>query len=156
MRSLAIKLGLLLAATAILSWVGWGDGRPGPEVAPGTAPASGSPFATPPQAAPPRLTPVPSRSAPGHEPVASLDLNRATADELATLPGVGEVIAGRIVQARETNGLYGTVQQLLEVRGIGEKRLARLRPRVHVSARSSAAPAGGPARQEAGAGRRGR
>lgn len=81
-------------------------------------------------------------------------MNRATAEELATLPGVGDTIAGRIIARRERLGAYRSVQQLREVRGIGETRLARIRPLVHVSDDGVAGPDGRPP-AEAETGRRG-
>lgn len=56
-----------------------------------------------------------------------LSLNQATESELETLPGVGPVLARRIVDFRETHGRYETVEDLLEVPGIGEAKLASLR-----------------------------
>ena len=61
-----------------------------------------------------------------------LDLNTATAEELAGLPGIGKELAGRIVAYREANGAFETVEELLEVSGIGEKKLAGLEGRVQV------------------------
>ena len=55
-----------------------------------------------------------------------LDLNTATAEELASLPGIGETLAERIVAYREANGDFAGVEELLEVSGIGEKKLAAL------------------------------
>ena len=54
-------------------------------------------------------------------------LNSATAAELDELPGVGPVIAQRIVDFREANGPFGAVEDLLDVPGIGEAKLASLR-----------------------------
>lgn len=51
-----------------------------------------------------------------------LNINTATAEQLETLPGIGTVIAGRIVEYRETNGPFQTVEELKNVSGIGEKR----------------------------------
>ena len=48
-----------------------------------------------------------------------IDLNVATAQELETLPGIGQVKAQAIVEYRETNGGFEVTEQLLEVRGIG-------------------------------------
>lgn len=56
-----------------------------------------------------------------------ISLNRATAADLETLPGVGPVLADRIVAFREQNGRFETVEDLLEVPGIGEAKLAALR-----------------------------
>ena len=61
-----------------------------------------------------------------------LDLNTATAAELAALPGIGEALAERIVAYREANGAFASVEELLEVSGIGEKKLAGLEGRVFV------------------------
>lgn len=52
-----------------------------------------------------------------------IDINRADAEQLTTLPGIGEVLAGRIVAYREENGSFLSTQELQNVEGIGEKRL---------------------------------
>lgn len=56
-----------------------------------------------------------------------VSLNRATAAELEALPGVGPVLAERIVAHREQAGGFDTVEDLLEVPGIGEAKLATIR-----------------------------
>jgi len=56
-----------------------------------------------------------------------ISLNRATEAELETLPGVGPVLAGRIVSHRESHGPFEEVEDLLQVPGIGEAKLASLR-----------------------------
>lgn len=56
-----------------------------------------------------------------------IDINRADIDELQKLPGVGPVLAGRIVAHRESVGRFETIEDLLEVAGIGETRLASIR-----------------------------
>jgi competence ComEA-like helix-hairpin-helix protein len=57
-----------------------------------------------------------------------VDLNRATKRELMSLPGVGEVIAGRILLYREEHGAFAGVNDLLKVRGIGKKKLEHIAP----------------------------
>ncbi len=59
-----------------------------------------------------------------------VNLNTATAVELAELPGVGEVIAARIVRHRAVSGKFRSVDELLIVRGISRKKLEKLRPYV--------------------------
>ena len=59
-------------------------------------------------------------------------LNTATMEELLALPGVGEKTAKRILVYRDTYGKFVTAEQLLDVEGIGEGLLERLRPYVYV------------------------
>ena len=61
-----------------------------------------------------------------------LDLNRATAQQLEGLPGIGAVKAEAIVAERASRGGFGTVEDLEEVRGIGPALVEKLRPHVRV------------------------
>lgn len=61
-----------------------------------------------------------------------LDLNAATQGELMTLPGIGEVMAQRILLYREQCGGLDSVEDLLQVEGIGQATLEALRPYVTV------------------------
>ena len=72
--------------------------------------------------------PAPSPASPG----AVLDLNRATVEELLALPGVGPVIAERIVALRASRGRFADVAELEEVQGVGSKSLERIAPLVRV------------------------
>ncbi len=73
--------------------------------------------------------PGPGSARPPAEP-GPVNLNTATAEELQTLPGIGPVLAGHIVDHRDRHGRFTAVEQLLEVSGIGDRRLADLRDRV--------------------------
>ncbi len=68
----------------------------------------------------------PDATAPRRDP--PVDLNRADAAELETIPGIGPALAGRIVAWREANGRFRTLDDLVKVRGIGPKTLEKLRP----------------------------
>ena len=61
-----------------------------------------------------------------------VDLNTATAEELDTLPGIGESLARRIIAYREANGPFGSIEEIMEVSGIGEAKFAELEDRVTV------------------------
>ncbi|HEX6369632.1 MAG TPA: helix-hairpin-helix domain-containing protein [Longimicrobium sp.] len=64
---------------------------------------------------------------------APVDVNRATADELATLPGIGPALARRIVEWRGAHGPFATVDDLEQVPGIGAGTVRRLRSRVRAT-----------------------
>ncbi|KAB8196094.1 ComEA family DNA-binding protein [Nonomuraea phyllanthi] len=63
---------------------------------------------------------------------AVLDLNSATTDQLEQLPGVGEVLAGRIVEFRTSHGGFTAIEQLREVSGIGPRKYDELKAKVRV------------------------
>jgi len=79
--------------------------------------------------APTPAGPVPPTSGGPGNPI---DLNAATADQLDALPGVGPVLAQRIVAYRTQHGGFRTVDQLQEVSGIGSRRFTDLKPLVRV------------------------
>ena len=57
-----------------------------------------------------------------------LNINTASADELETLPNIGEATAQRIINYRTQHGNFNSIDDLQNVRGIGEKTLEKLRP----------------------------
>lgn len=79
----------------------------------------------------PTLAAPPAAPAPAAAPV---DVNAASVDQLVAVPGIGKSLAQRIVDFRQKNGPFKSVDELLKVQGIGEKSLEKLRP--HLVARS--------------------
>ncbi len=65
-------------------------------------------------------------------PPARVELNSADAAALEALPGIGPVLAGRIVAWREENGPFVSAEQIMDVEGIGEKTYAGIREQIYV------------------------
>lgn len=105
-----------------------GPGAPAPAV---VEPRPAAPDSGPPGEAPP---PAVTAAAP------VVDLNRAGVRELDALPGIGPVLAARIVAHRERHGPFRRPEELLAVRGIGPRLYARLAGSVGVGP-PAAAPA---------------
>ena len=91
--------------------------RRGEAAPPGAAPGSGA---------------VPGPRGPSSGAGGRVDLNTATAEQLDTLPGVGPATAQAILDERERRGRFATVEELLDVRGIGDAKLDALRDLVRV------------------------
>ena len=61
-----------------------------------------------------------------------LDLNTATKMQLMELPGIGEVLAQRILDYREMHGAFVAIEDLMNVEGIGEKKVEQIKPFVRI------------------------
>jgi len=59
-----------------------------------------------------------------------VDINQAGVAELEKLPGIGQQVAKRIIAYREENGPFEKAEELMNVRGIGEKSFLKLQPHV--------------------------
>jgi competence protein ComEA len=64
---------------------------------------------------------------------AVINLNTASAAQLETLPGVGKATAERILEYRQKNGGFKKVEDLMNVRGIGEKSFLKIKDRLSVA-----------------------
>lgn len=73
---------------------------------------------------------------------ATLNLNSATLDQLATLPGIGPKVAERILEYRTKNGGFKKIEELMNVKGIGEKSFLKIKPLVSVAKPDKAAGGG--------------
>jgi competence ComEA-like helix-hairpin-helix protein len=71
-----------------------------------------------------------------------VDLNQATPSQLDGLPGIGPVLAGRIVEYRQRKGGFRSVSELRAVSGIGAKRYSALKDMVKISSSGFAADSG--------------
>jgi len=89
------------------------------------------------------LTALPALAA--DAPQGVVNVNTASAAQLEAIPGVGPALAGRIVEHRDKNGAFKKVEDLMLVRGIGEKSFAKLRPYIATSGETTlSAPARAP------------
>ena len=61
-------------------------------------------------------------------PTGKVNINTASAEQLTTLPGIGPKLAARIVEYRQKAGSFKSVQELMNVQGVGEKNLKKIEP----------------------------
>jgi competence protein ComEA len=146
-RSLSIKLAMLAITMGAVFWITWqpvtlqrtvleSNGTPllnknssiheAPSRTVPASPSAGGPIAG---------TPGGSNQigVAGHAVPRLVDLNRATQDELESLPGIGAVLAQRVIAYRQTVGRFLAVEDLREVKGIGSKTFDRIKPLVTVA-----------------------
>ena len=71
--------------------------------------------------------------------VGTVNLNTASAAEVEGLPGIGAKTAARIIEYRQKNGPFKKVEELMNVRGIGEKNFLKLKPQITIASAKDAA-----------------
>ncbi len=59
-------------------------------------------------------------------PSGKVNINTASVEQLATLPGIGAKLAARIVEYRQKSGTFKTTQELMNVKGVGQKNFAKI------------------------------
>ena len=70
-----------------------------------------------------------------------VNINTASASDLEGLPGIGAKTAARIVEYRQKNGPFKKIEELMNVRGVGEKNFLKLKPQITVAAKAEGAAA---------------
>ena len=70
--------------------------------------------------------------------ISTVNLNTATQAQLETLPGIGAAAAKRIIEHRDKNGKFTKIEQLMNVKGIGEKSFLKLKSLVTVGEKPAA------------------
>ena len=134
-RSLLLKLGMLAVTMGIVFWIEWGVQSVQPlgfSVERQVTASSNQSIRPEPRAdasEPVKIVLAPSPHL--------LDLNRANVHELETLPGIGAVLAQRVIAFRESLGGFRRIEDLRDVKGIGAKKFDRLKLLVTVSTSNS-------------------
>lgn len=81
-----------------------------------------------------------------------VEINTANVEELMTLPGIGEVIAQRIIHYREENGPFSYISEIQQVKGIGEKTYEQIRSRIYIKGQPEEAAPSQQSSQDSGQG----
>lgn len=147
--SLVVKLGMLAVTIGVVLWIGWQapdsplkkmSSMDDTLTAPMPSPVVFEVEPGPPGHADQEPMPAQSGAVKGGKGTGRpatqrvVDLNHATAQELESLPGIGAVLAERMIAYRKSVGRFRTVEDLREVAGIGAKKFDRLKPLVTVAA----------------------
>ncbi len=69
--------------------------------------------------------------------VAHVDINRGSTEDLQRVPGIGPVLAERVIRYRQENGNFSSIRDIQNVKGIGAKRFARFEPYIRIDRKNS-------------------
>jgi len=81
----------------------------------------------------PEIIPFETRPSPEERISKPVDINEASKEELERLPGIGPTLADRILQYREKHGKFKRIEEIKQVRGIGERTFQRIKSLITVS-----------------------
>jgi len=136
LQSFLIKLGMLAVTMGVVLWIGWQvpQTMQRPAVTHAASSSSDDTAITTAIAVDSAIPPAGvSKARTGSNRPQRVDLNRATAADFDQLPGVGPVLARRMVDYRKSVGRFQAVEDLRAVKGFGKKKLERLKPFVTVA-----------------------
>lgn len=135
MKSLLFKLGLLIVAMGVSLWM-MARSHPKDPFAAVTDERLGETLPRTPilHEQTPTIQGVVSQTRETQQGQPLLELNQASAEELEALPGIGAVLAQRVIAFRTSAGGFRTIEDLREVKGIGSKKFDRIKSLVTVSA----------------------
>jgi competence protein ComEA len=138
--SLLIKLAMVALTMGVIFWIGWTVPQPELDTVlavseqPSQTPHAEEPVVGAPIPSPIRQAVKPAERSSVEKEVGKLDLNRATERDLEMLPGIGAVLASRIVKHRRDIGPFNRVEDLRDVKGIGKKKFDKIKNLVQVTA----------------------
>lgn len=118
--SFGVKLLLLSGAMGALSFVGLLESPSAPSDALSMQQAD-APSGPPPQSSTVTVADV-----------GPVNINRGSADDLRRLPGIGPVLAERVIRHRQEHEKFGSIRDIQNVKGIGAKKFAQLEPYIHI------------------------
>ncbi len=142
--SLIIKLGMFAATIGVVFWIGWtlpttfdrehnrlAESFEGPEAK--ISSDSGHVTTESPTSVALLMDQASTATVPKRSHQGPLDLNRATDRDFDALPGVGPKLAERIMEYRQSVGMFHSLDELRAVKGLGKKTFERIRPLVTVT-----------------------